>query len=150
MRIIGRRKSQKKQAGLFGLGVAETVALVAFFLGLGAVFIYPMIKNFNESAEATRILGGFVIVEEAVRSTNYATEANFTGLAWDDLVDFLPEGFLQRASNGSDYDVAVNSDNTKYDTSLTIADNRVMEKVKAKLKTNQYTVTGTKITLTGP
>ncbi|MCC4820654.1 hypothetical protein LMH81_29490, partial [Vibrio lentus] len=79
-----------------------------------------------------------------------ATESNFTGIAWSDLTNFLPEGFLRRASNGSDYDIAVNADNTKYDASLVITDTRVMEKVKAKLKTNQYTVTGTKITLTGP
>lgn len=145
-----QRKTKKKQSGFLGLGVVEIIAIIAGVLALGSLIVYPAIKNFNENTEATKIISGLAIINEAVAATDYGTVSNYTGLTWSDLPNFLPVGFLQRAANGSDYDVAVNTDTTKFDTSITISNDRVLDRVKAKYTPTQYTVTGNKFTVTGP
>ncbi len=142
--------SVKRQAGIMGLTLIEVVAAISFMLVIGSMFIVPIIKNGNETAQATKIILGFSQLSGAANSSSYATENDFTGISIPNVVNHLPENYSVRAANGQDYSLEVNSNPTKYDMSLSIPNERIRERVMAQFNPSQYTVAGTTFTLVGP
>jgi len=140
----------KKQAGLMGLAFIELFAVFAILVGIAASFLYPMIKNGQETAQATKIILGFQTLTQAAYDSPYGVASNYTGIKFSDLPDYLPATFSQRAENGEDYEIKVNSNPTRFDASLDIPNDRVRARVMSKYDSSQYTVTGTTFTITGP
>lgn len=148
--LQAKHVSKKKQGGFMGMGIAEYAAIIAVALGVVATILYPAIRNWQETSQATKIIAGFQTINQATFDSEYGTRSNYTGVKWSDLPNHLPENFAQRAENGEDYDVTVNTNPTKFNMTLDIPAVRVMARVKSRYDSTQYSVTGDTITIVGP
>ncbi|MEZ8241025.1 hypothetical protein BCT01_08455 [Vibrio tasmaniensis] len=141
---------KKKQGGFMGFGILEYTVIVVGVLGLATLFFLPAIKSMNEQSEATEIIAGLNTINEAAFKSKYGRVSDFTGIKFADLTNLLPEGFSQRAANGQNYGIDVATDTTKFNTTISIPNVRILERVKSSFKPHQFTVSGTTFSMEGP
>lgn len=144
---IGRRK---RQGGFAGFGILEYAVIGAGIVAFLVTLILPSIKNFNDNQTANDIMFAITTVSQAAYDSPYGIANDYTGSTASDLSSFLPEGFSWRRKNGQTLTYAPNSNPTKFDLSIQIPNQRVLDRVEAKYDASQYSVSGTTITVTGP
>ena len=110
----------------------------------------PIMSSGTEQSKASKIITGFSVLMSGVNASNYATENDFTGVSVANVTNHLPANYNNRAANGQNYSVTVNTNPTKYNASLNIPDDRLRARVKAAYNSSQYSESGTTITLVGP
>lgn len=141
----------KKQLGMGGLGIIELLLVIGFIAALATKFVLPMLSQKTESEMAAEITHGITLITQAAYDSECGTVNDYSTCDFDSLTNFLPQGFSRRASNGKDYGFsAAPSNPTKFVVSIDVEDERVLSRIKSKLKTGQYSVSGTTFSVTGP
>lgn len=140
---------RKREKGFAGFGLMEYMVIGSIIIAVITSFIWPMIRNNNENQTANQIVFSITAISQAAFDSPYGAANDYTGSSASDLDSFLPEGFSWTV-NGDTLTYAVNSNPTKFDISIPVTNPRVLDRLKAKYKSSQYSVAGTTFTVTGP
>lgn len=143
-------KGQPRWRQRGSIGAVDALILFGILAFVGTVF-WPNVVSFQEGRRAATIADTFNVILTAAYRSPHGQSANYSGIGFTDIMAYLPKDFVQRAPNGENFAIDVNSsDNTKVDVSLTIPDQRLRDRVTARFHASQIVISSNTVTISGP